>query len=500
MANFKKVQRLSFFSKAMASFLGIFSVSKAGAESLLKKFRWVNPLSHRSQQRPQALPDNSDHSLNNFRLAANPISNPFSPQGVTVEALDRLAKAAIRSEKITRRSQKIEGAVIRGTWVQSVFASDGSKVYESGEIVDALPETLRDKVKAALPKKLEALRAFEKASSDIQTASWKSDPQLEVLSTPKNFSQLEWSMDFMNADETETYRAYLDESFQFKGIKVVAVHANDGVASVFPRGPKGSQLENVKLKNLDGSGKLSSDEIIIKSGLPTQAESPDLDFRFTPQDDRFDQVQAYFFADQSLKFFKASFDAEPFSQMEVKVQVGTNSNAAFYYGNRIRLGKGDGIRYSNLAQDPSIVMHEVGHAFVDRYSGLPPDGEGGSLNEGFADFFSATILDNPHMGESSFLSGPFVRSLENNLRAPADLSGGLYHASQVVSGTLWDLRIALGAKVADQIAFRTLTRLGPSSIFKDFVPALVAARESLAFSETDKAKITEVIMARGWEI
>jgi len=56
-------------------------------------------------------------------------------------------------------------------------------------------------------------------------------------------------------------------------------------------------------------------------------------------------------------------------------------------------------------RDPSVVFHEVAHAYVDELAGLPSQGEGGALNEGFADFFAAAIADNPAIGPLRDLYG-----------------------------------------------------------------------------------------------
>jgi Zn-dependent metalloprotease len=131
------------------------------------------------------------------------------------------------------------------------------------------------------------------------------------------------------------------------------------------------------------------------------------------------------------------------------------------------LGLGDDQTYSHIPQDPSIVIHESVHALVDSIARLPYEGEGGSLNEAFADFFTALQLDNPNMGEAAYLKGPYRRTLANDFKL-ADKTGGLYHDSGIVSGALWDLRKSLGQDKARQIALSTLNRLTPGSDLADF--------------------------------
>lgn len=486
-------RRLSIFTKSLAGFLSVFSVGRSSAESFLKKFRRNFPKSNGRLH--EALVQESP-----FHFSETPIQNPFALHQLDGAALKIAGDSELLQENVSRHMQSIEGAAIRGTWVQTITNATGEKIFEAGELVDSVPRDIREKAKALFARKAEAIDAFNWGSAEFRHASWAAPPELEIVITPDQRFTFEWSVDFMSADETASYRAFLDEHFKFLGVKAIGSHLIEGIGAVYPKGPKDSLLENLPLHNLNGSGRLTSETLDIKTGAAQVAASANLDFRFQPDDTRFDQVQAYFFADQALKFFKSHFDAAPLYQVEIKVQVGDHSNAAYYFSNRIRVGQGDGVKYQNLAQDPSVIMHEVGHALVDRYSGLPSDGEGGSLNEAFADYFAATISDNARLGESSYLAGPFVRTLANNLRAPNDLGTGLYRSSQVVSGSLWDLRCALGQAVADQLAFRTLARVGAGATFKDFAPSVLAAADALPLDLGQKSKAIEVLKARGWDL
>ncbi|MCX7977941.1 MAG: hypothetical protein N2578_02955, partial [Bdellovibrionaceae bacterium] len=184
--------------------------------------------------------------------------------------------------------------------------------------------------------------------------------------------------------------------------------------------------------------------------------------------------------------------------LDVQVHVGTpeKTNTAFYYQNKIRLGSGDDVTYSKIPQDPSIVTHETAHALIDALARLPFEGEGGSLNEAFADFFTAVMLKNPNMGEVSYLKGPFRRTL-NNSKTVSQKNGGLYHDSGIVSGTLWDFYNTLGEKKSLDIAVRTLSRLTPRSDFDDFRNKLKDVCSSLLNAE-DLESANKILSVRGW--
>jgi hypothetical protein len=452
----------------------------ANTIGVLKKFRW------------------NSSSADSRRL----LRSPFSPM-----LIDRLegdasvsdsssSGALLKSpEQVESIQQKVGSAAIAGTWIQRVRDRKGSLLFETGEAYNIVPEGLRFEVAKLESQKSTIAEQLSKHVAELATASQKFEPELEIVTRDGNF-EINWLMDFVDASGTKAFQVRADATSQLIGVKEVGNRVSEGVGNVFPSGPKRSAMSAVPFQGLDGSGGLKTLRSSVTSAAAPEAHSANLDFRFDPADPRFDQVQAFFYAEEILGWFKEKFGAESRSQLQITVQVGDRSNTAFYLRDTIRLGSGDGRRYDGLARDPSIVMHEVGHAIVDRYAGLPSDGEGGSINEAFADYFSASLLDNPAMGEASFLAGPFVRTLENGLVAPRDLGRGLYKDSQVFSGTLWQIRQSFGPEKSDVLAFRGLSRLGAGGKFADFGPALKLAAASI-LDEAGLQKLNEILTSRG---
>ena len=143
------------------------------------------------------------------------------------------------------------------------------------------------------------------------------------------------------------------------------------------------------------------------------------------------------------------------------------------------------------------MIHETCHSLVDAVANLPlGEGEGGSLNEGFADFFTAVYTNNPRLGEVAYLKGPFKRTVANNLKL-SDKNGGLYHDSQILSGTLWDVEQALGAQKSLNLAMKILSRLGPSGDFSK-VPDAVHQALTAGFADEDQKIVSEILAKRGW--
>ena len=144
-----------------------------------------------------------------------------------------------------------------------------------------------------------------------------------------------------------------------------------------------------------------------------------------------------------------------------------------------------------------MVIHESVHAFVDIVAGLPFEGEGGSINEGYADFFTAIQLNNPNMAEASYLKGAFRRSVSNSISLK-ERNGGLYHDSAIVSGTLWDLSERFGKDLGLRVAALTLNRLVPGSDLKDFGESLQGIIETELKSSADIQVAKEILTNRGF--
>jgi Zn-dependent metalloprotease len=171
------------------------------------------------------------------------------------------------------------------------------------------------------------------------------------------------------------------------------------------------------------------------------------------------------------------------------------TNAAFYYQGLIRLGDGDGTNYKHIPRDPSIVSHEVAHAIIDRLSGMSSEGESGSINEGFADFLTSSIWENPQLGHTAFMKGPYKRSVESELSLK-EKTGGLYHDSAIVSGLFWKIRSALGPIKSQSLALKTIARLGVNPNFTTLRFSILDAAKTLNLDENEIASITEYMDKR----
>lgn len=414
--------------------------------------------------------------------------------------LKEVSSVQIGKEKVIRSVQTVEGIPLRGGWVQTVH-SQGGVIYNTSKTFSGDGQQWRVGDFSHSPS--EALEELKRKSSELQSASrvFLPEPYYEVYQ--KKLEPV-WVVKYIDGSETEAVELTYNKRLALKKRKIVSHDFADGRGTVYPGNPRTSDLTSVVLKELVGDGKLNSQRLEVSSALANAAFEPKLEFKYSPDDTRFHEVQAFYYIDQALGWLHSKVGFVLPFKLNVKVHVGApnNTNAMFYYQRNIRLGQGDSLIYKDIPKDPSIVMHETMHGVVDAVAGLPFDGEAGSLNEAFADFLAANILGSPNMAEYSYLAAPYRRTLKNDFKAFRDFDGGLYHDSLVVSGTFWDVRNIIGAPAAAQYALALLARLGPEVKFKEFgsiaLEVLEHQKKESHISPEDYAKLSSILENRGW--
>ena len=392
--------------------------------------------------------------------------------------------------------QEFNGVPVEGSYVKEIADKSGRVA------VRALVSLHQDKLQT-LPLD-EFFEKRERIVQDLQGAFsiFRRHPpsQVSIIITHKrNFYQPLWRVIYID-NKGISWEARFNNHLQVQSVKRVGSQFQDTLAWVFPKGPQKSDLQEVLLKGLQVRPALSNSRLLVSSQADLKVSEVKEPLKFNPKDARFDQVQAFYFLDESLSWFERMLGVRIPFQLQAEVYVGApeKTNSAFYYQGKIRLGTGDDEIYSHLSQDPSVVIHESVHALVDVVAGLPFEGEGGSLNEGFADYFTAVQLNNPNMAEASYLKGPFRRSVVNSVTMN-DKNGGLYHDSAIVSGTLWDLRERFGNILGLRLASLTLNRLVPGSDFKDFSDSLHAVMELEISNPGDLQAGKEILRKRGFQ-
>jgi Zn-dependent metalloprotease len=265
----------------------------------------------------------------------------------------------------------------------------------------------------------------------------------------------------------------------------------DGQGLVYPVNPvRTPSLSYQPFRYLDGSGYLRGSYVRVSTfynfvvngqgqivgiqGVPT-VYSPTLTYSYAPNDLRFSEQSSYYFINQMHDYFKSAFG---FTGRDSAIPTyvhfnpdGTALNNAFYmpYFDSIFVGDGSGSTsgatgINNPAFDSDLLYHEYTHAVIGKINAsFGNDNYGLAMNEGYADYFACSQLNDPNQGEWLLQARPDLwRNLTNTNKYPTNvLPPGTsdfepHYAGMIWSGALWDLRVALGQTIADKIAFGAL--------------------------------------------
>jgi hypothetical protein len=225
----------------------------------------------------------------------------------------------------------------------------------------------------------------------------------------------------------------------------------------------------VQLTNLDGSGRLVGDWANIVSETGDPAYSPTNQFNYRRNDDRFEQVMAYYWVTEAQKYiqslgFGSTLRAVNKESQDLRInQWGADNSFSWDKKDMIKLGKG-GV---DDAEDAEVILHELGHAIQDSQQspfGFGFNPEARSIGEGFADYWAVTVSnviaptpDAPCVADWDSVSYTStvphcLRRTDLNLHYPQDFDPERVHASgQIWSRALWDIRKALGSTKADTL-------------------------------------------------
>jgi hypothetical protein len=245
---------------------------------------------------------------------------------------------------------------------------------------------------------------------------------------------------------------------------------------------------DVTLTDLDGSGTLTGKwaQVVGETGVP--ARSATNTFTYHRNDDRFEQVMAYYWITEAQKYIQSlGFGAglyPPVNMQSQRVRINQygadNSFATDHPKDELRFGKG-GV---DDAEDAEVILHEYGHAIHFSQDFSFASEEAGAISEGFGDYWAADVSNivaptpDPacvaDWDSTSYTSTVphCLRRVDTDLHYPGDLNGEVHHDGQIWSRALWDIRTALGHVEADTIILNgqfdfpgtTMTALAESTV------------------------------------
>ena len=234
-----------------------------------------------------------------------------------------------------------------------------------------------------------------------------------------------------------------------------------------------SAYATVQLRNLDGSGKLVGKWANVRTATGTPAYSPTNTFSYTRNDDRFEQVMAYFWVNQAQEYlqslgFGSTLPPANAESQDVRIdQYGVDNSFSWDKHDYLKFGKG-GV---DDAEDAEVIVHEYGHAVHDaQVPGFGTSLDAGSIGEAFGDYLGVTVglaaakqYGWPVQAEeacpmdwdsTSYTAAPHcIRRFDRNLTV-ATRKGEVHYDGQIWSQALWEIRqgyvrLGLGTRAWD---------------------------------------------------
>ncbi len=190
------------------------------------------------------------------------------------------------------------------------------------------------------------------------------------------------------------------------------------------------------------------------------------------------------------------------------VHYGVKYNNAYWDGDEMTYGDGDGEQFSNFAEAMDVVAHELTHGVTQFLANLEYQGQSGALNEHFSDVF-ATIIKQKHLNQSPSeadwligdtvvsknFPGKAIRSLKDPGTAndydvqPAHMdhyytgssdNQGVHINSGIPNRAFYLTAMAIGMEDVAKIWFESLRTLWRTASFPDMVEVALGVSERLS--------------------
>ena len=205
-------------------------------------------------------------------------------------------------------------------------------------------------------------------------------------------------------------------------------------------------------------------------------------------------------------------------------------NNAFWDGEQMTFGDGDGVNFSGFARALDVSGHELAHGVIQYTAGLVYKGQSGALNEHFADVFGVSIAQ-WHLKHTATTTdwligagcmlGKFKGKGIRSMKSPSDPSvvimaqpdhmdkiykgtsdnGGVHINSGIPNKAFYLVAIDIGTQESAILWFEALKLLKATAKFKDLYRVLVKAATGLVTAKkipaTTKASLDKAFLAVG---
>ena len=197
-------------------------------------------------------------------------------------------------------------------------------------------------------------------------------------------------------------------------------------------------------------------------------------------------------------------------------------NNAFWDGEMMTFGDGDGVIFTSFAKSLDVTGHELAHGVIQYTAGLVYKGQSGALNEHFADVFGISVKQ-WHLKQTAqtsdwligaeVLVGKFAGKAIRSFKAPSDKNlvlavqpedmtgiykgtsdnGGVHTNSGILNKVFYLVSLEIGTQEAAKLWFEALKLLKPTAKFQDLYKALKTAGKMLILTAKVPANTPEVL-------
>jgi hypothetical protein len=266
----------------------------------------------------------------------------------------------------------------------------------------------------------------------------------------------------------------------------------------------------VSLQDLAGNGFLDG-PFASSAKTKRRVSDPGNLFIFDRSNDGFSETMGYYYLDyaqryiQSLGFNDVNNRQQVFSVNRLKI------DNSFYATNSKEISFGLG--GVDDAEDAEVILHEYGHSIQDnQVPGFGSTLEGGSMGEGFGDYFAASVgaqfsggfqdlcLAEWDATSYSNTNPPCLRRLDGTKHYPEDLQNEVHDDGEIWAAALWQIRTSIGATNADRVILESHFLLAPTASFNQGANAIVTAAINLGFRNNQVNSIRSILSARGFTV
>ncbi|WP_278256105.1 M36 family metallopeptidase [Nocardioides convexus] len=287
-----------------------------------------------------------------------------------------------------------------------------------------------------------------------------------------------------------------------------ALRDSSDAASAVPA----AAYKSVTLANLDTSGYLRGTwaKVVNKtSGKQPAAYSSTRTFSYTRDDDRFEQVNAYYAVDRLQTYIRSLGFTDVNAEAQDLNVNGTTEDNSWYTPSTdvITIGTG-GV---DDGEDQEVVWHEYGHAVQDdQVPGFGSTSDGGAIGEGFGDYLAATMsqANSPDSATTPWAcvmdwdstaytstTPHCIRRLDTT-KTVANRTGEVHADGEIWSHALWDINKSLGRDKATKIILEAQFSYAANTSWAAAANTTVATANAL-YGATDAATVKAAFQARG---